>query len=549
MNDQQLREKLRAIRANFAEQLPQRLAGLDAELVNLRAEGWSKAQLEVVHRLVHTLTGSGATFGFTALSDTARTLEVFLKLWLDNQHAPTAEQQCELSVLWEELQAAATIRDNDASEAELAGGGIFPGGVEATRVERKVLLVEDDNDLAAELTLQLGYYGYQVLHYSDSDDFLQRAPTEHVAAVVMDVMFPLGMAEGPDAISEYMRRTDKAVPVIFISSRDDLAARMQAVRAGGTDYLTKPLDMNELVDRLDTLTLVTPSDPYRILIIEDSPPLADFYGHILHAAGMETLVLHEPSRMLENLSDFNPDLILMDMYLPDYRGDELAKVIRQQHRYVSVPIVYLSSETDIKRQLDALRFGGDDFLTKPMNPEHLVSAVTHRAQRYRVLRGLLESDSLTGLLNHTKVKQRLEIELANARRHRHPLSFVMLDIDNFKEVNDNYGHPVGDRVIKSLSRMLKQRLRETDIIGRYGGEEFAIIFTHTDGVAASKVMEGLRRVFEEIQQQYGDAVFHVTFSCGIATFPDISSAAELGARADQALYEAKHAGRNRVVLK
>jgi diguanylate cyclase (GGDEF)-like protein len=236
----------------------------------------------------------------------------------------------------------------------------------------------------------------------------------------------------------------------------------------------------------------------------------------------------------------------MDMYMPGCTGEELAKVIRQQEAYVSVPIVFLSTETDTGRQLAAMQIGGDDFLTKPIRPEHLVSAVAARVHRYRVLRSYMERDSLTGLLNHTRLKEQLEVEVKRARRQGRSLAFVMIDIDRFKLVNDTYGHPTGDRVIKSLSHLLQQRLRRTDIIGRYGGEEFAVILTDTDGPTAIKLLDEIRAAFAQVRQQADGGEFSVTFSGGVAELSRFDSAADLGSAADRALYQAKREGRNRV---
>jgi diguanylate cyclase (GGDEF)-like protein len=195
-----------------------------------------------------------------------------------------------------------------------------------------------------------------------------------------------------------------------------------------------------------------------------------------------------------------------------------------------------------------MSLGGDDFLTKPIRPEHLVSSVSSRIERSRLLRSFMVRDSLTGLLNHTAIKDQLEREVARAKRQGMPLSFAMIDIDRFKRVNDTYGHPVGDRVIKSLSRLLKQRLRANDVVGRYGGEEFAVIMVDTDGSAALKVLEGIREAFSCLRQVADGNEFFVTFSGGVADVADFDDAIKLGDSADKALYEAKHAGRNRLVL-
>jgi diguanylate cyclase (GGDEF)-like protein len=234
------------------------------------------------------------------------------------------------------------------------------------------------------------------------------------------------------------------------------------------------------------------------------------------------------------------------MYLPDCNGIELARMIRQMENFVSVPIVFLSAETDRERQLAALMMGADDFLIKPVKPEHLIASITSRIERYRKLRSLMIYDGLTNLLNHSTIKERLVKELLRSERDKQPLSFAMLDLDHFKNVNDRYGHSAGDRVLKSLARMLKQRLRRTDLIGRYGGEEFSIIFPNTTAAEAASVVDKLRESFAHIHHLGSDGFFSVTFSCGIASFPEYKTAVAISNAADKALYQAKESGRNRI---
>jgi diguanylate cyclase (GGDEF)-like protein len=157
-------------------------------------------------------------------------------------------------------------------------------------------------------------------------------------------------------------------------------------------------------------------------------------------------------------------------------------------------------------------------------------------------------DSLTGLYNHTHILQLLDDARARALRTEQPLSFAMLDIDFFKKVNDTYGHPVGDRVIKSLAMFLKQRLRKSDYIGRYGGEEFAVVLPDTDAATALKVLDEIRQRFAEILHPAQPQDLSCTFSCGIAELRGSEDGRTLSKNADQALYSAKHAGRNRSAI-
>lgn len=251
-------------------------------------------------------------------------------------------------------------------------------------------------------------------------------------------------------------------------------------------------------------------------------------------------------KTLDALADTSPELILLDMNMPGASGQELARVIRQQDAYLSIPIVFLSAESDVGRQREAMSTGGDEFLQKPIEPEHLISAVRSRVIRYRALRALMVRDSLTGLLNHTSFKERLRAEVARTKRLNKVLTVGMIDIDHFKQVNDSHGHPAGDRVIRNLSRLLKQRLRGADVIGRYGGEEFAIVLVDTAIEAAVGVVDHIRKSFAALEQQAGESVFRCTFSAGLAQSPPRMDADSLIQAADEALYQAKHDGRNRV---
>ena len=300
--------------------------------------------------------------------------------------------------------------------------------------------------------------------------------------------------------------------------------------------------------KLDDLTAQHTPEPFRVLIVDDEPALARLYSLMLRQVGMETREVTDPLKVMEPLVDFRPDIILMDVYMPGCNGTEIAAVIRQQEAYVGIPIMFLSSETDVTKQLEAMRQGGDDFLLKPVQPRYLISSVLTRATRARVLQNLMVRDSLTGLLNHTKTKEQLGIEIERVRRLGHEISLAMIDIDHFKKVNDTYGHATGDRVLRSLSRLLSQRMRQTDVVGRYGGEEFAVIMVGASAENARRAIEKVRASWAKLPHYSNGREFYSTFSAGVASAPPHETAATLSEAADAALYRAKGAGRDQVVL-
>ncbi|MDA8165946.1 MAG: diguanylate cyclase [Desulfobacteraceae bacterium] len=545
--------KLQALRKAFLSQLPGRVAEIETKWTALR-EGWDAGQAAGLAQLLHTLAGTAGTFGLAALRTVAKEWEGELKAALAAAAPPVSrpggDRMAALKAACGETggppPAAPSVgAPPPVLETPARGDGTDHGDAQGGDT---VFLVEDDPLLAESLALQVRCYGYRVATFTTLAALEEALLDATPLLIIMDMTFPEGNLAGAEMVTCLQQGRGATIPVVFVSGRSDFEARLGAVRAGGAAYLTKPVDVGKLVAQLDILTEKRPRDPYRILVVDDEPLLAAHHAAILEQAGMAAATVTDPRQVLGRLAEFRPELILMDIYMPACNGMELAGVIRQDESYVDIPIVFLSAEQDLSRQLLAMSRGGDDFLTKPIQPAHLIASVSLRADRHRVLRSFMLFDGLTGLLNHTRTKEQVEIEVARASRSKSPLTFALLDIDHFKSVNDTHGHPVGDQVLKSLSRLLRQRLRVTDVVGRFGGEEFAVILPNTGAEAGAGVLNGLREDFGKIRHLGRDGGFGVTFSCGVAAYAEGQTGADLIAAADALLYQAKRGGRNRVVL-
>ncbi|RPI21583.1 MAG: response regulator, partial [Chloroflexota bacterium] len=411
-----------------------------------------------------------------------------------------------------------------------------------------IYLVDPDSAQAESLAAQIRYFGYRVEIVKHIDRLVESIDSTMPDAVLIRATFSGDSFDGEDVINHILETHPEGLPVVFLSDSADLRARLKAIRLGGKAYFTRPIDVGYLVDRLDRLCASADTEPFRVLIVDDNEQLAWINAMNLKRAGMQVQVITKPLELFPLLEEFNPDLLLLDIYMPGCTGLELATVIRQMKAFLGLPIVFLSAESDRDKQLGAVSLGGDDFLPKPIKPEHLISAVTSRIERYRQLRALMLRDSLTGLFNHTAVRERLSQEIANAERHHVPLAGAMIDLDHFKQVNDQFGHACGDRVLKALSHMLTHRLRRSDIVGRYGGEEFLVILPNTSGEGAYTLLDELRASFAQISHICGEQEFRATFSCGVAAFMKHDTLASLSESADRALYHAKQGGRNCVKL-
>lgn len=278
----------------------------------------------------------------------------------------------------------------------------------------------------------------------------------------------------------------------------------------------------------------------RILCVEDDPDQANYIAAILHDAGYEVLSLADQKSFANSLAKFQPDLIIMDYHLPDTTGVDLARSVRENAAYTNVPIVFLTRERRMRSRIEALDVGGDDYLNKPVSPDLLRSVVAARLQRSQSVQALLDHDPLTGALTRGGFFRRAEKAVAIAKRRREPLALVMLDLDHFKDINDNHGHLVGDTVLTSLVSFLKLNLRASDDVGRYGGEEFVLLLRD---ITATDAQQLVSRLIE----QYGRIPpYHVTFSAGVAMWQPDCDLQTWKQRADDALYHAKHRGRARV---
>jgi diguanylate cyclase (GGDEF)-like protein len=545
---QSAKEKIAKLRASFIAQLPARAAQartLFEQLVSAPSDHGAAVEL---HRILHSIKGTGRSFGFRSLGEAAAPGEDLVALLID---APAEAQPQN----WpQQLSDCLNMLDNAVIAACASSGGGEPGFTLAPSPEqtsgnggRLIYICDDEVYTLEQLASQLVCFGYETATFTEPRALYQAVLARRPAAVIMDINFPEGRNAGTDMMASLRTDLDASIPTIFLSARNDFSARLAAVQAGCEAYFHKPALAIDLVATLDELTKREQPEPYRILVIDDETEIAAYHSIILQEAGMITRQLNDPASVLEVLPEFRPDMVLMDMYMPGCSGHDLAKLIRQIPDYVGLPIVFLSSETDRKKQFSAMRIGAEGFLTKPVVPEDMIAAVAIRAERMRALRSLMARDSLTGLFNHSTTTQLLENAIASAKRGAGTLCFAMIDIDHFKQVNDTRGHPVGDQVILALSRVLQQRLRNTDIVGRYGGEEFAVILQDIPVERAAVLLDELRQDFARVIFHSDSGEFSCTFSAGVARYPAHKSMEALREMADKALYEAKRGGRNRVV--
>jgi diguanylate cyclase (GGDEF)-like protein len=528
-------ETLKLQRQRYLERLPSTVAYL-GEL----ALAWGRGHLDserfdALMQGLHRIAGSAGIFGLEELGLEASRLEQAIRggQLLDgaNRHA-LVQDVLTLGERWlsstEHLAAPVKTLDTPSQ-------GIMP----------TIWLLTSGGASEQSLLRSLRQYGFTVKQL----DGLQAAevalvfPEPAPGVLILDAE----RVTLTEALSQKLSLA--GVAVVFISLQDDFESRLEAARLGAAAFFVRPLNVMQLVEKVDSLVGGQTETPYRILIVDDDEMLSLSYQQALLSAGMRAEIEPDPANLLRRLEDFRPDLLLLDIHMPGYSGIELAAALRYYDEWTGLPIIYLSAEANRERQLRALDRGGDDFITKPISEQYLVSVVRVRAERMRRLASLRACDGLTGLLNHVHIKEALDAECLRAKREETCFSVFMLDIDHFKQVNDTYGHARGDTVIRALAHLLKTRLRGTDRVGRYGGEEFFAILPSCRKEAAERQCNWLREAFAALEFEHDGKTFACTLSAGIACSEDFEQlqADQFIECADQALYAAKDAGRNCVV--
>jgi two-component system, cell cycle response regulator len=287
-----------------------------------------------------------------------------------------------------------------------------------------------------------------------------------------------------------------------------------------------------------------------VVIISGDPELEEKMAREWEVEGCRLSAQEEGILGEDALPMASPDLILLDMR--QKRGKELLAWLGKSASWGDVPIIALGEFNLPEEWAPILECGACDYLAFPLNQVELAAKAKVRLREKKRLdqfKAEAVVDELTGVYNRRYMESQLVSKLGEAQRYHHPFSYMILDIDHFKRVNDDMGHPFGDLVLHEVATLMKGLIRKEDVLTRYGGEEFALLLPHTDRIGASVLGERVRSAVAEKSFGEGEKQRQVTISIGVATYPldSVIKGADLVGCADGRLYRAKEEGRNRVV--
>ena len=448
----------------------------------------------------------------------------------------------------------------------------------------RVLVVDDILPNVKLLEAKLSSEYYDVLTATSGEEALTRIQNDSPDIVLLDVMMP-GM-DGFEVCRRIKENPAHAhIPVVMVTALTDSSDRVRGLQAGADDFLSKPVNDTALMARVRSLVRLKmtvdewrvrentatqlgvsderanvmdePVEGASVLLVEDQDFEIDKIVATLRQDNDTVCSVKSGMEAMEQASGQDFDLIVVSLNLRNEDGLRLCSHLRSNERTRSVPILMLATEEDMSRVAHGLEIGAHDYLMRPIDRNEILARARSQIRRkrfqdrlkanYEISLSMALTDALTGLYNRRYMEVHLQKLLQKNESQKKELCILLLDIDNFKEVNDTYGHGVGDEILKTFAFRLKDNLRSFDLVARLGGEEFVAILPDTTVEMAHFVAERLRRSIAEkpFKCNVPSGALSVTTSVGGAIIESgTHTVPEALDRADKMLYEAKHSGRN-----
>jgi diguanylate cyclase (GGDEF)-like protein len=513
---------------------------LRLEVLDRAGAAWVEHRLDAGLRQqaaseAHKLAGSLGTFGSWAGSRLAFELERALEVEGGNDESQAHRFFEVASALRLEVERSPRLQPRGANSA--CRGELQPA-----------LLVSPDSELTSALAERAIAWGWDWQAVRDVAQARDTLAELNPAAVLIDV--DDGTAAMLDFLSELAARTPPVTAVILTSS-GTLTDRLEVARRGGRGFFPKSLPPAEIVDAARAL-LDRQQSCAQVLAVDDDPEILNALGVLLGPHGIRLTSLSDPLALWDKLEGAPPDIILLDVEMPQVSGIELCRVVRNDLRWAAIPVVFLTAFSDPDTVRRVFASGADDFVSKPIVGPELVARIKNRLERSRLLRGIAEGDALTGLPNRVKGRQGLEGFLRLADRHGQPMGVALLGVDGLERVNEVHGPATGDEVLRELGRRLREEFRSEEVTARWRGNEFAVGLYGLDCQVSLRRLREFLCGFENARftaeaRSRGASEVTVTLSGGVAGYPEDGSDLEaLLLAAGEARRHAMAAGGNQV---
>lgn len=381
--------RLEQLRATYLENLPKRIDRLEYLISGIHTNGMApedtgqqRSQIKLVYHEAHKLAGAAGAMGLHSVSRAAKLILDNLDTWYDYSTITTSARYQEIQQLLASMRGAQADEPSPEPEPE-----------PPCQISSHIIHIVDDDELTANQMLawlqEAGFDAQVFLSasiYGDSFEILPRPDL-----ILMDISFGNESSAGTRIIQFLRQKLGVLPPVVFVSIRDDIEARLSAVRTGASRYLAKPVAREDLIELALEFSNPKGAPSFRVLMVDDDETLLEVNQATLEQAGLIVRSVNNPLETLDAARDFEPDVIILDVLMPVASGTEIAAVLRDDRRFDPVPILFLTVDTHPDQKVIGATLGGDDYITKPCDRDYLLATVFSRARRSRRLRELLKS--------------------------------------------------------------------------------------------------------------------------------------------------------------
>ena len=453
----------------------------------------------------------------------------------------------------------------------------------STNSKSKILIVDDEPLNVKLLNAMLPSDQYDTAFAYSGEEALKIMNDFRPDLILLDIMMPgLNGYELTQILKSDTKNQD--IPIVLVTAFGGSEFEIKGLEAGADEFLNKPVNRTELLTRVKSLirlrqykeqiksrTCSLNSATYEneenncvqdeelnlpsILIVEDNKIDAKLIQRYLQGEPYQIKFAGDGEEAISRSQQERIDVILLDLLLPGKNGFEVCRILKEMEHTQNIQIVAITGLSDLDSKLKGIELGVDDYLIKPVNMHVLRTRIKSLVKKKALLDRLFNkyemavhsaiTDKLTGLYNRRYFDYFIDLEFKRSLRENSSLALLMIDVDNFKNINDTLGHLIGDKILDKLGDLIKENIRETDLAARYGGEEFSIVMSNTDFEEAAEIAERIRKSIEACKFDIEKLI--ITVSIGIALYPlDANALQELLDKADSALYRAKREGKNQV---
>ena len=498
---EEFEQKMEQVWLKYQPKMAERLNILKNAAINLQQDQLSTQMHYAAERAAHKLAGVLGMLSREQGTEIARKIETLLQ---DNQIL-NHEQQDQFISLVTDLESLLGL-DQTLT-------------IESVDINPKLLLISDDTELNRELQ-QLGRTQEWAWHQTNNLTSARKWLKANSPYVVMiDTAIVSEQQEYLALIGELNARTP-AVATILLALSDRLTERVTAVRAGVNSFLVKPVTATGIWQTVNQLLATKQSASTSILIVDDDIIFLSLIRSLLEPWGMRVHTLADPLGFWAMLQAINPDLLILDIEMPDINGIELCQALRSDPSWQDIPILFLTARQDAKTIEQVFTVGGDDYITKPVVGAELIARINNRLERSRLLHDLVTQDRLTGLDNRIYSSSKIEILLQQAQNLSQPLSLAILKITELEEINLQYGHVTGDRILAQWGQIIQAACRNQEVTAYWGNGDFIIALTNLDKIQAQEHLTELLTILrKQIYNSPAGERFQVTFGYALAEFP------------------------------